>query len=471
MSYQILVLIAPLITVPYVSRVLGAEGVGINTFTNSIVQYFVLLGSIGITLYGSREIAYVQTDIVERSKKFWEIEMLKGMTVFIAYLLYFGFLCFYGKFRLYLFYQSFLIVAAGVDISWFYMGIENFKRTVARNTMVKIIGIMCVFIFVKNESDIGLYILLLALIQLLGNLTLWPYLRNDVIWPGWNNLKLKRHLKPALQLFIPQIAIQVYWILNRTMLGQIVSVQASGFFQYADQFIKMALSIVTATGPVLLPRVSNAFSRKEYKKVYNYTEIGFEFVSMLAFPMAVGIIAIANKFAPWFMGEEFNQVGSLMVLETPIIIFIAWSGVIGQQFLLPTKRVPEYTVSVTIGVIINVLLNIILIYPFGTVGAMIATVVSEFSVTAYQLFRVRDELNILRLVSGCWPYLVSSLIMYIPVSWLINHFKMGIFSLLLSVSVGVLVYGILMILFRPPVYRLGLSMIRGHVQKRFEEKQ
>ncbi len=470
MSYQILVLIAPLITVPYISRVLGAEGVGVNTFTNSIIQYFVLFGSIGITFYGSREIAYVQTDMVARSKKFWEIEILKIVTASVSYLFFFIFLYFYHHFQTYMLYQSVLVVAAGIDISWFYTGLENFKRTVIRNALVKVAGIILIFSLVKRQSDVGIYILLLSVTQLLGNASLWPYLRKDIIWPGWSKLNIFKNFKPAMLLFIPQIAIQIYVVLNRTMLGQMVSVKSAAYFQYSDQFIKMALAITTATGPVLLPRVSHAFALRQTSKVYDYLRTGFEFVSMLAFPMVFGIVAIAKKFAPWFMGEQFQPVGSLMILESPIIIFIAWSGVIGQQFLIPTKRVKQYTTSVTIGVVVNVVLNVVLIYMYQASGAVLATVAAELAVTLYQLACIRNEINIGRLLRRCWPYLFASVVMYIPVRLIIGTLKISIFSLILSIAVGIIVYFSLLIIMRVPMYKLGLEVVRTHMKNKNEEK-
>lgn len=470
MSYQILVLITPLITVPYVSRVLGAEGVGINTFTNSVIQYFVLFGSIGITLYGSREIAYVQNDMYKRSQKFFEIELLKLVTIAISYTVFFIFLVFYGRFRMYMVYQSILILAAGADISWFYTGLENFRRTVTRNTVVKIAGVILIFAFVRAKDDLGLYILLLSLVQLLGNLTLWPYLKKDIEWIGWKNLNIHQHFYPAVQLFIPQIAIQIYWVLNRTMLGQMVSVESAGFFQYADQFIKMALAVATATGPVLLPRVSSAFASGNKEKVDRYLKIGFEFVSMLAFPLMFGIVAIAGKFAPWFMGSAFKTVGRLMVLEAPIIVFVAWSGVIGQQFLLPVKRVKEYTTSVMIGVVVNIVLNILLIRPFGANGAMVATVCAELFVTLYQLYRIHTEIDVVKLLISCWPYLLSSVVMFVPVFWYMCITRMSILTLIVAILLGIGIYFGLMFILHVPIYQIGIRLFDRRFSKKNTDK-
>lgn len=464
MGYQILLLLAPLVTVPYVSRVLGPTGVGINTFTNSLIQYFVLFGSIGISLYGNREIAYVQDNVEKRSEKFWEIELLKLFTVSLAYILFFVFMFFYKRFELYMLYQSLFIIAAALDISWFYMGLEDFKKTVLRNVIVKVVSIVLIFIFVKNKNDIGIYILILSASQLLGNITLWPYLKKDIIWPGLKKINIQKHLRPALQMFIPQIAIQIYLVLNRTMLGQFISVQSSGIFQYSDQFIKMALAIVTATGPVLLPRVSNAFAKRNITQVRKYLVTGFEFVSCLAFPMVFGIMAVAQPFATWFMGSDFSEVGTLMMIESPIIIFIAWSGVIGQQFLIPVNRVREYTISVLIGVFVNIFFNFALIFKFGAIGVTVATVLSEFSVTLYQLIRVREDIHVFELLFKCWKYLFSSVIMYFIVAELVNILKFNIVNLTLVILIGAVSYILLNVILHSESFVLVRKMLLGKLR-------
>ncbi|MCG0601703.1 flippase [Lactiplantibacillus plantarum] len=154
-GYQLLNLIVPFITVPYIARVLGPEGVGINSYTNSIITYFLLIGTLGITVYGNREIAYHRDNVNERSKIFWEIELLQLMTIVFAYILFLGFDFFQTKYRTYFLLQSLWIVAGAFDISWLFMGMEDFKKTVLRNTLVKLVSLAAIFMFVKNAGDVG----------------------------------------------------------------------------------------------------------------------------------------------------------------------------------------------------------------------------------------------------------------------------------------------------------------------------
>lgn len=446
-GYNILILLTPLLTVPYISRVLGPTGVGINASTNSVITYFLLFGTVGITIYGNREIAFIRDNYKERSQTFWEIEFLQIITITLAYLAFLLFLLFEHQFKLYFFYQSFYIIAGAFDISWYFMGLEDFKKTVLRNTLVKLISLLAIFTLVKNHNDTGIYILILSVSQLLGNLTLWPYLRKSVDRPKWRSLHLFRHLRPSVALFIPQIATTVYLALNKTMLWQLDSVTASGFYDYSDKLVKLILALVTATGTVMLPHIANLYMKSQIEKVKEYLYASFDFVLSISIPMAFGVAGIATSLAPWFFGPQFASVNVLLMIEAPVIVLIGISNVLGQQFLLPTKRTKDYTLSVTIGAVVNILCNIPLIIFWGVQGAMFATLFSELCVTAYQMYVTRNDLSIQRLMNSFLKYLFAGLAMFIVVYQLNINMKISASSLVEQMIIGLLIYvGFILIL-------------------------
>lgn len=446
-GYQLLTLITPFITVPYIARVLGPVGVGTNSYTNSIITYFLLLGTLGITVYGNREIAYNRDDIKQRSKVFWEIEILQIITISVAYVIFLGFLYFQKKYQLFFLLQSLLIIAGAFDISWLFMGLEDFKKTVTRNVIVKIISLVAIFTLVKKSSDIGVYIAILSLTTLFGNLTLWPYVKRVVVKVPFKELKIWRHIKPSLALFIPQIAIQVYLQLNKTMLGQLDSVVSAGFYDYADKLVKMLLAIVTATGTVMLPHISNLYAKGNMMKVKDYLYKSFDFVTFIAVPLSFGVAAVATALAPWYYGDKFIAVGRLLMIESPVILIIGWSNVLGQQFLMPTRDIRHYTSSVTAGAIVNVIINVPLILWLGVEGATFAMVISEIVVTGYQFWIVRHIFSFSLLFENLAKYLFSGLIMFLLVYELNLAMQISIVSLLLQVVEGMLIYvGCLLIL-------------------------
>ncbi|MFV4933483.1 flippase [Lactobacillus delbrueckii] len=464
-GYQVLAIIVPLITSYYVSRVLSPDGVGANAFTNSIIQYFMLLANIGIGYYGNREIAYVRENRQAMAKTFWEIQIVKTIMTILSYLAFITFMFFYQGNQLYMWAQSINLIAVAFDISWLYEGIEDFRRTVLRNTFVKIVSMVAIFVFIKSSSDIALYIAILAISTFLGNLTLWPH--TFKMLPGVNLASLKplRHFKPTIAMFIPQIAIQLYVQLNRTMLGLMVDQKASGFYQYSDNLVKLILAFVTATGTVMLPHVANAFAKHDMKKVHEMLYKSFDFVSALAYPMMFGIAGVSLTLAPLYYSAKYAPVGPAMLIESIVILMIGWSNVIGTQYLLPVNRVKDFTTSVTIGAVVNIILNFPFISLWGLNGAMWATVLSEVAVTGYQLYVVRKDLDLSLMFQSSWKYLLASGVMFVAVFGMNTHLKASWLWLICEVAVGVVIYAGLVYFLKAPIIDQAKNLISKKLQK------
>ena len=464
-GYQVLAIIVPLITSAYVARVLRPEGVGANAFTNSVIQYFILFASMGIGYYGNRQIAYVRENQQKMANTFWEIQIVKTIMTLTAFIAFEVFMAFYTKQPEYMWAQSINLVAVAFDISWFYEGIEDFKVTVLKNSFVKIVSMIAIFIFIKGPNDVTLYIAVLAISTLLGNLTLWPNIKRDLPKVNLKMLNPWPHFLPMIELFVPQIAIQVYVQLNRTMLGVMVNETSAGFYQYSDNLVKMTLALVTATGTVMLPHVANAFSQGNMNKVNKMLYKSFDFVSAMAYPMMFGLAAISLTLAPKYYGPGYGPVGQAMFIESVVILMIGWSNVLGVQYLLPIHKQKEFTISVTLGAIVNVILNIPLIKMWGLNGAMIATSIAEFSVTFYQLFIVKRSLSLKDLFHGSWKYFISGLIMFIVVFWMNRNLKDSWLMMGLEVIVGVVIYGILVLILKAPIVYEARDLVANKFKK------
>lgn len=447
-TYQIVILIIPLVTVPYVSRVLGSNGVGINAYTNSIIQYFILFGTIGISLYANRAIAYVRDNKEALSRTFWGIVVLKFITTCLAYVVFLVFLALTGAYHNIFLIQSILIISAALDVSWLYMGLEDFKKTVTRNLIVRLIGVTSIFVFVKSASDLWKYVLILALSELFGQLTLWAYLPKTVNRIRLKWMDIRKHFMPAVYLFVPQIAVQIYVVLNKTMLGSLSNTNEVGFFDNSDKIVKMVLAVATALGVVMLPRVSNTFARGDMDKVKDYLYKSFDFVTYLSVPMAFGLAGIASTLTPWFFGPGFEKTGTLIAVISPIIVLIAWSGVIGQQYLMPIGNTRAYTISVSLGATVNFVLNLLLIRNYQSLGTALATLVAEASVTAVQLGYVAYSVKLKKLFASLWKYFVAGGLMYVIVRYLASVLSIGLKMTVVEIVVGAFVYFSLLFLLK-----------------------
>ena len=445
--YQIFAMIIPLITVPYVSRILGAKGIGIFGYTTSITTYFILLGTIGIATYGQREIAYVQNDVKKRSQVFWELFILRLITILTSTFIYFMLFGISGKYVIYYRILLFEIFAYIFDFSWFYQGIEDFKKVSLRNIFVKLILLFATFIFVKTKNDVWIYVLIYMLSILIGNLSLCINLNKYITKP--NKLNIKKHLKPVLLLFLPQIAIQVYTVLDKTMLGWLLTdISNVGYYEQAQKMVKLSLAVITTFGTVMMPRIANIHSTGNKEELKKSIFKSFKFVWFLGLPIMLGLIAISNNFVPIFYGKGFDQVAVLIKLFAPLVLIIGFANVVGVQYLIAISKQNYYTVAVVTSAIVNVVLNFILIPNLKAIGASIASVVAELIGLIIEIYFIHKIFDLKKIIKSSNKYLLSSLIMFI-VCLIISllPFK-AIYLLLLQISLGVFVYFIMLILLK-----------------------
>lgn len=439
--YQILVIILPLITTPYVSRILGPDGIGTYSYTTSIVTYFILFGCIGLNLYGQREIAYYQNDQEKRSTAFFEILLLKMCTMTISIIIFIMTIQIMNQYKILFYIQIIDLIANMLDITYFYQGIEDFKKIVVRNVLVKILGIICIFAFVKEKNDLPLYAFIYSFSLLLGNLSMWITIHKYACKVPLRSLQIKKHIKPTLILFFPQIAISIYTVLDRFMIGLITNNTAQiGYYEQAQKIVKLALTVVTSLSTVMLPRIANLYVQKDQEKIIQYTENSLIYTFLIAFPIMFGLIGISFNLIPWFLGSEFLESAQILIITSPIVVFIGISNILGFQYLIPTQRQKIYTISTIVGSCINLVLNCIFISIFLSTGAAFASVIAELGVVVVQMCSIYKEINMISVIKKSKNYIFSSFIMFILIFALSLKLEPTMIMTLILILIGILIY-------------------------------
>ncbi len=460
--YQILILSLPLATAPYVARVLGAENLGIYGYTLSIATYFILFGTLGTTKYGQREIAYFADNKSKRSRAFWEIFFLKSITMLISILTYsLIFIAAGVEYRSYYAILSLNIIANIFDISWFFHGLEEFRKMATVGSIARILGFIATFIFVKTPADLPFYFFITCFSALVGNLSSWFFLPRYINRPDFKKLRILKHLKKTILLFIPEIAISVYAVLDKTMIGAMVADKSEvGFYEQSEKIVKLLLSIVTSLGVVMASRVAQDFAKKKFAKIAENIEKSFRLVYFLAFPIIFGILAVADIFCPLFFGPGYEKVPLLIRILTPIVLMIGIGNIIGIQYLLPTGKERKYTRSVIIGAIVNLVTNLCLIPNFGAVGAAISTVIAETIIAAIQLFFVRKDFEVKNLIKPASKYLLVSIVMFLVCFAVSKVVPNNLLGLIIIVIVGTLFYILSLALTRDEMLKSITSSIK-----------
>ncbi len=471
--YQVLTLLLPLVTTPYLSRVLQADGIGTVSYAESIVSYFVLFATMGIATYGQREVSYVQNDTQARSRVFWETQLLKLITTSFV-------LCGYIIFALFIvedaikwlyFIFAIQILSVAVDAVWFFQGMEEFGKIVTRNIIVRIIFIAFVFIFVKTKEDLVYYVLGNALINIVSAMSIWGYLPKYVKRISFKSLHPFRNFKVVFALFIPTIAIQIYTVLDKTMIGIITNnAYENGYYEQAIKIAKMALTVIGALGTVMIPRIGYYHEKGEVETVREWIYRSYRFVWLLAIPMCIGLFFVASNFVPWFFGDGYDGVVPLLQILSLLLLSIGVNGVTGTQYLIPTKRENTFTLTVIIGAVVNFLLNLFLIYFFQSIGAAIASVVAETVIAIVQLVIVRKELSICTILKSSVKYLIAGVIMGVVLFFESIWFPPSILYTLLMVASGAVVYLLSLLLLRDTFVISNLKTIFGRFIKKHSKE-
>lgn len=464
-AYQILVILTPIITTPYLSRVLGAEGIGVFGYAQSISTYFVLFGTAGSALYGQREIAYVQNDTYKKSQAFIEIVSIRLFTILISLIVY-GFIFMKTGDNILVYrFLAIEIFASGIDISWYFQGMEDFKLIFIRNFVIKVASLFLIFTMVRSANDLPFYVLCYALPILVGNLSLWTRVIKEINWKVPCNFV--RHIKPILVFFLPQIATEVYTVLDKTMIGLLSeSIKEVAYYIQAQKLVKMSLCVISSMGTVMLSAIAREFHKNNVVGVIRSILKSYRFVYCIGIPMMFGIIGISENMCPWFFGNGFDIVTYLMPLMSPLIVIIGMSNVTGRQYLLPIKKQREYTISVCIGAGTNFMANLILIPLFNATGACIATLFAEMCVTTSQLFMVRKEIPIKKVFNGLSTYCFAGTIMCISVWGMGRILPSTVISTMIQICCGGCVYVGGLLILRDEMIVEVLHIVKNKIEKK-----
>ncbi len=440
LCYQLLILITPLITTPYISRVLGADGIGKVSYAESIVSYFTLFATLGITTYGKREISYVQDSIEKRTHVFWNTKVLEFFTSTCVLLVYTIFICAHDNRALYVI-LGLNILSVFADVTWFFQGMEEFGKIVLRNTFFRIVNIVYLFVFVRTKDDFLVYAFGLSLFLFLSNISLWVYLPKYITRIRLVNIHPIKSLSTVISLFIPTIAIQVYGVLDKTMIGIITkSSFENGYYEQASKVSSIVLTLVTALGTVMIPRVGYLYEQRQTDEINRLMYRGYRFVWFLGIPLCLGLFCVSDNFVPWFFGSSYDRVAILLKILAFTILAVGINNVTGMQYLIPTKRQNIFTISVIIGACVNFALNSVLIILFQSIGAAIATVVAETLIAVVQLVFVRKEISPFKVLKEGIDYYISGIIMFIVVNPINKALSPSIINTGIMVLVGAAIY-------------------------------
>ncbi|SDJ11529.1 Membrane protein involved in the export of O-antigen and teichoic acid [Halanaerobium congolense] len=441
---KVLNILFPMITFPYIARVLTASGVGKINFSLSVISYFILISRVGIPMYGIRECAKYRDNKKQLTKTVQEILIINLGSLIISLTLFYLILFNSNTLENYkniLLILSINIISTSIGMEWFYQAIEEYKYITLRNVLVKIVSLVLIFLLIREQNDYNLYAFILVISVSLSYFFNFFYSRTYInLFKIYSDYNFKKHVKPIFLLFAMSISISIYTNLDKVMLGILTNDEAVGYYTSANKMVKVIVALVTSLGTVLLPRMSYYIKNDLTKEVNRLINKSINFITLLAFPASVGVFMLAKPIILIFTGDGYIEAISTIRILSPVILIIGLSNLIGVQILLSHGKEKLTLISTSIGALTNFLLNLLLIPYFNHNGAAIATITAEISVTVTQIYFAYSYLKGNISFKSVFQYCIGS-ILIVMTCLVVNHYINNIILLtLMSILFSVFVY-------------------------------
>lgn len=441
LGFQILQIIVPFITTPYVSRVLGAQNIGVYSYVNAMFLYFQLIAILGIGTYAQVESAKIRNDKDKLSQFFAEIMALRWITTGISSVLYFIFIAFQKEYKQLYAVEFIALLGYAIDVTWLYEGVENFKHIMIKNGIVRLLSVMCIFLFVRTDDDTALYFLINVSGILIGNISVIPYLKKYISLKNIEKLYLKRHFQQTLIYFLPTIASTVLLTMDKLMLGYLTEGKLqNGYYEQAIKVDTIVFSLFSSFYHTMKSRMSYLFSGNERKEIKEMMKKTFSFITFLSIPVSIGIFIVSDFFVVWFFGDEYLPVVGLLKIMAPWLFVRPMSNCFLDQYLTPNGHQKTANAIIWTGATVNLILNYFLINVFMAKGAAAATLLSEVVMLSLSWFCCKDILTVSEWIHISKKYLLSGMGMLFVLKIVSIRLKANMISTIVLVVIGGVFY-------------------------------
>ena len=442
---NVLKILFPLITVPYISRVLAPEGVGLFNFANTYVSWFAMLAALGIPTYGIREVARVRDDVPALQNLVNQLFSITVYTTAGISLVYLGSILLIPKLSADLaifLIIGFVLYLTPISTDWYWSGMEDFRYITLRSLIIKTVCTACLFIFVKTRSDLLIYVIIMVLNGVANNVWNFARMHRSGIRPRLVRDGLRQHMRPVMILFASSVAISVYTLLDTVMLGFMKAYDEVAYYTNAANISKMIVSVVTSLAAVTMPRVASCLEGGDREAVGRIAGKSLSFTVFLVFPAAVGLCCLARQFVPLFYGPMF--MGTILPLQilSFLIVSIGLSNLVGMQMLVGMGHDRRYLQAIIAGAVLNFVGNCLIIPRLGATGAAISSISAETLILTLMLWYVRRNTFLrLRAGSDTLKSLAGALLL-VPLGMLMSRVLHGWTFVLLYMAAGVILYAL-----------------------------
>ncbi|MGG5357908.1 MULTISPECIES: oligosaccharide flippase family protein [unclassified Enterococcus] len=438
--YQLTSMIIPIITVPIITRVFGAHGVGVWNYVYSIVSYFILIAGLGLANYGTKEIAVVSDDLDKMSQKFWELELFNLFFVVGTTVLYLLITWLWLPYKLYFYLLSLALIGVAFDVSWFFLGISDFKRIAYGNVLIKIITFIFILLFIKKETDFTKYVLLQSGSMFFSQFIFVCFLRKKIKFVLPKMKQIFSHFKLAVIYFLGKISTTLFNNVNKTMLGIFSTMTMVGIYSNSLVLVLMSGGVLNSLNAVMIPYMSKLYSKKKNEKQFlAVLEQSLLFQMYLAVAMFFGIITINQSLIHWFFGPGFSLMNKVVPILALSIILQAFYNTIATQYLIPRNEMGIYNKSLLFGIAATLITSLVSIPLYGIFGASFSYILGQFVICVLRFSSLKKagfRFNVYKLSF----FIGAGLLMYVLTTAITQQIDDSFFKTMLQVLIGMVIF-------------------------------
>ena len=439
--YQLFILLVPLVTAPYLARTLGAVGTGIYGYVYSMTSMICTIVLLGIYSYGNRQIAYVRDDKQKINTVFWQIISDRLIIAIIGTIIYFVIVLLIGKYiKLFIIFYMYLL-AYFCDCTWLFVGLEDMKWAVIKNAITKILAVIGIFAFVRDTNDVAVYVFIQGGAVLISNILAYSQIHQYVSKPKLDFTNFKNDILGSFWLFLPSVAATIYTQSDKVMIELITGLTDQvSYYDYAEKIVTIPWTFITVLSTVMMPRIANEFKKNNKEVISHLLSVAANFSLFVAFPMMFGLVSVADKMVPWYLGDKFLPTIQAIIMISPIILTNTLTGISGGQYFTATNQIKILTVSQFFAAIANLIINAILIPKFGFYGAAFATAITSASCAAYQYWFLLKQVKLPGLFRSAIKYIIFSLIMFGIIKVITMDMAASPLTNVIQILIGFVVY-------------------------------
>lgn len=440
-TYQLFIIIVPLVTAPYLTRVLSANTIGTYDYVISITGLINSFGTLGLNSYSYRQIAYVRGDRKATEREFSRLYYLRCILFGIMSFIYLPIIIFHSEFSIYFLIQYIWLIGMFLDFGWMFIAHEDMGIVTLQNFVAKLITVLGIFLFIKSDKDLWIYFTLNAGSLFVTTIVALPILFRYTSFKKVHFGDIMAHIPMTIKLFLPQIAVNLYLQIGKILLNQLTGDTSQvAYYSYAEKIINIPLGFITALGVVMMPRMANLHSNNKNEELNRYLCLTLQFASLVSIPLFFGLISVSSQFIPWYLGDKFSVVSNIIILLSPVILLSPLNNIFGGQYLTAKNITKILIIAGISAAILNVSINIALIPILGYTGTAIAMVATMFCEVSIQFYAVQKQVNLKSIVKPILKNLISGILMFVCLLVFRRFLNNTPMSTLILVSVGVVVY-------------------------------